>query len=104
MSTTRVEVTGTVQPDGTLVLDRKLSLPAGPVRVAVETVRPPNPRNSWAVLEQIWANQRARGEQPRTVEEIDAELAAMRKQWEEHQRALERIQEEAQKAREQPPC
>ena len=36
--------------------------------------------------------------QPRSTEEIDAELNAMRDEWEEHQLALEKIQEEARRA------
>ncbi len=34
--------------------------------------------NPWGVLEQIWADRKKRGMQPRSTEEIDAELNAMR--------------------------
>jgi hypothetical protein len=38
------------------------------------------------------------------VQEIDAEINAAKDEWEEHQQALERIQEEARRAREKPVC
>src|SRR5687767_4702544 len=38
MSQTQVEVQGTLQPDGTLVLDEKPNLPPGRVRVLVQVV------------------------------------------------------------------
>ena len=38
MNAVQIEVTGTLQADGTLVLDRKLELPAGRVRVLVQAV------------------------------------------------------------------
>jgi hypothetical protein len=103
MSRSQVEVEGTVQADGTLVLDEKLTLPAGRVRVLVQVVAPPAP-DRWAVLERIWAERRALGVQPRSAEEIDAELNALRDEWDEHQQALEQIQDEARQARERPPC
>jgi hypothetical protein len=39
--TTTTEVLGTVQPDGSLRLDEKLTVPPGRVRVRVEPVEPP---------------------------------------------------------------
>jgi hypothetical protein len=104
MNPMRMEVTGTVQPDGTLVLDEKLALPAGRIRLAIEVVTPSGRKDLWDTLEKIWAERKERGMRPRTAEEIDAELAEMRDEWEAHQEALERIQEDAQKTREQPPC
>ena len=78
MTENTLEVPGTVQPDGTLVLDKKLALPAGRVRVTVTAVPQPNPANAaehLAIMEQIWADQKARGHIPRTREQIDAETA-----------------------------
>jgi hypothetical protein len=104
MVTTQV-VQGTVQKDGTLMLVEQLRLPPGPVRVTVEAAGSEGAREStWDVLERIWARNKALGLKPRTKEEIDAELQAMREEWEEHQQGLERIHDEARRAREQPPC
>ncbi|HEX5270765.1 MAG TPA: hypothetical protein VFW33_09775 [Gemmataceae bacterium] len=41
MQLAMTEVLGTVRPDGTLELDRKLDVPAGRVRVRVEALPPP---------------------------------------------------------------
>lgn len=38
MNAPQIEVTGTLQADGTLILDRKLELPAGRVRLLVQAV------------------------------------------------------------------
>jgi hypothetical protein len=38
MGQTRVEVQGTLQPDGTLLLDEKVKLPPGRVRVVVQAM------------------------------------------------------------------
>src|SRR4051794_36439118 len=38
MSAPQVEVTGTLHPDGTLVLDQKPNLPPGKVRIVVQPV------------------------------------------------------------------
>jgi hypothetical protein len=43
MSHTQVEVGGTLQPDGTLVLDEKPNVPPGRVRVVVQAVSAPAP-------------------------------------------------------------
>src|SRR5262249_21290901 len=43
MSPTQIEVTGTLQADGTLVLDQTPNLPAGRVRVTVQVVEPAPP-------------------------------------------------------------
>ncbi len=105
MKQARVEVQGTLQPDGTLVLDEKPNLPAGRVKVEVEVIEPESVGpGAWAVLERIWAERKALGLVPRSAEEIDAELGALRDEWEDHQQALERLQEEARRARERPPC
>jgi hypothetical protein len=76
-----LELQGTVQADGSLVLDEKLNLPAGRVRVTVQTGNVPekvDPGRFLAMMERIWADQKARGHIPRTREEIDAEINQMR--------------------------
>lgn len=105
MEQRQTEVFGTLQADGTLVLDEKPNLPAGRVRVVLQTLcGPPSGTDAWAALQAIWAERQRLGLQPRTAEEIDAALSAMRDEWESHQRALEQIQEEARRVREKPPC
>ncbi len=96
-----VEVQGTLQADGTLVLDEKPNLPPGRVRVTVQSVLDITQTDIWQVLERIHAEQRARGFVPRSKEEIDADIASMRQEDEERQLAIERLQEACWKAREQ---
>lgn len=94
MSRETVEVKGYVQADGTLRLDRKLDLPAGPVQV---TVRPasmsdgPNLARFQALMEQIWAGQKARGHKPREREQIDAEIQALQEEAEQELQDAERL-------------
>ena len=79
MEMPQVEVQGVLQADGTLVLDERPNLPAGRVTVLVRPLEPAPPkRDPWSALEEIWAERKALGLQPRTVEEIDAEINAMR--------------------------
>ncbi len=99
MNDKAIELQGTLQEDGTLVLDKKPNLPPGRVKVTVEPMWDPTQTDVWQVLEKIWAGQRARGYVPRSREEIDAELEASRQEDEERAQALERIQEECHQAR-----
>ena len=94
-----IETQGTLREDGTLVLDQKPDLPAGRVKVTVESMPDLTQTDVWQVLERIWAGQRARGHIPRSREEIDAELEASRQEDEERMQALERIHHECQQAR-----
>jgi hypothetical protein len=76
-----VEVEGTLRPDGTLVLDTRVNLPPGRVRVSV---RPTEARaDVMEVLGHIRAEQAASDHVPRSREQIDADLAALRQQDEE---------------------
>jgi hypothetical protein len=102
MSVATVVVEGVVEPDGTLELADKLRLPPGRVQVIVQSVAEPvQPDRFWKMMEAIWADQRARGHVPRTREEIDAEIDALRNEAEEEMQAVERLQEECRRAREQ---
>jgi hypothetical protein len=95
-----LEVQGTVQPDGSLVLDQKLKLPAGRVRVTVEPCSEstkPNVARFLALMEEIWAGQRTRGHVARTKEEIDAEIDQIRQDSEEEMQALERLHQDCQR-------
>lgn len=95
MNQTQVELEGTLRPDGTLVLDGKPNLPAGRVRVTVQAEAAPASAEDgvMARLQRIWAEQAARGHVPRTREEIDAELDAMRDEAEEEMQEIERLHE-----------
>ncbi len=99
MTTSAIEIQGTLREDGTLLLDEKPDLPPGRVKVTVEPVSDLAQTDVWQVLERIWVGQRARGHVPRTREEIDAELEASRQEDEERMLALERIHLEGQQAR-----
>lgn len=97
MSDQTIEVQGTVQPNGTLVLDQRLDLPAGRVRVTLQPLtasEPPDLARFQAMMEQIWAGQKARGHVPRTKQEIDAEIQGLRDEAEEELQAAEGIHEE----------
>lgn len=99
-----LEVQGTVQPDGSLVLDEKLDLPTGRVRVTVKPLQEgasPNAVRLLAMMEQIWADQTARGHVPRSKEEIDAEINQLREEAEEELQGVERLHEECQHARQE---
>jgi hypothetical protein len=102
MNAAAVILEGTVQPDGTLEVTQKVNLPAGPVQVTVQPVTElVQPERFWKMRESIWAAQVASGRTPRTREEIDAEIAALHDESEEEMRAVERLQEECRRAREQ---
>jgi hypothetical protein len=93
MSELSMEVEGTLHSDGTLELDEKPTLPPGRVKVVLQTLpQPTGKQDPLGVLQAIWADQKARGYQPRSVEEIDAALNQMRDEWEEHQKSLEELQ------------
>jgi len=106
MTPPEVTIQGTLRPDGTLELDEKPDLPPGRVRITIqpaeETV-PPGP-GWWEVLQEIWKEHAAQGFRGRTREEIDAEINALREEWEGRMRELEKIHEEAQRAREEAGC
>lgn len=101
MTTNSIEIQGTLREDGTLVLDQRIDLPPGPVKVTVQAIPDYQQTDIWQFLERIWAEQRARGHIPRSKEEIDAELEASRQEDEERMQALERIHEECQNHRQQ---
>ena len=102
MDTTAVVVEGRVQPDGRLEVSQKVKLPPGPVQVTVRPVAEPvQPDRFWKMMESIWADLRTSGRPPRTQEEIDAEIDALRSEAAEEMQAVERLQEECRRAREQ---
>jgi len=96
-------VQGTIRPDGQLELDRPLPLAAGRVQVTVLPLPASNePDRFWKMMESIWTDLRASGRPPRTREEIDAEVKALREDAEQEMQAIERLHQ-ACRAANQPP-
>jgi hypothetical protein len=106
MNPNTIEIQGTLQADGRLVLDEKPALPPGRVRVTLRAVSSSVEADTdlLAVLHRIRAAQQSRGHVPRTREEIDAEIAAMRGEDEERMQAIERLHAECQRTRRQTPA
>lgn len=98
--TTQIVVQGLLQPDGSLVLDEKIPMPAGRVQVTVQPIVQPGPNDPfWEMMERIWAGQKARGHAPRSAEEIEAQRQALRDQSEEEIQAAIRIRDQGQRGR-----
>lgn len=98
----QVIVQGMLKPDGTLQLDQKPNLSPGRVRVTVEPVtEPTRPDRFWSMMEQIWADLKASGHVPHSVEETEAERQAFRNEWDERQEALEQIHLECERLRQE---
>jgi DNA-binding FrmR family transcriptional regulator len=97
-----IEIQGTLQPDGRLILDEKPALPPGRVRGTLQAVTSAveSDTDVLAVLHRIRAARQARGEYvPRTRHEIDAAIDAMRGEDEERMQTIERLHEECQRTR-----
>ncbi|HEX5271377.1 MAG TPA: hypothetical protein VFW33_12850, partial [Gemmataceae bacterium] len=84
-------------------LDERPNLPAGRVRVTVQPLAPPAPPGDSLMsrMQAVWAAQKARGHVPRSREEIDTDLRALRDEAEEEMQAVERLSDECRRAREQ---
>src|SRR5438552_1137038 len=103
MGAETVTVRGRIKPDGSLELDQKPSLPEGEVQVSIQPLaKSPQPERFWKMMESIWADLKAAGRNPRTREEIDAEIAALRDEAEEEMQAVERLHEECSRNRKNP--
>jgi hypothetical protein len=98
VSLTQVEIQGVLQPDGTLVLDEKPNLPAGRVRVVVESQEPiaPPAEDLLDFVRRVQRDSLARGHRFQS----DEELAA----WIEELRADDDRIEQAYRAAEPPPA
>ncbi len=95
---------GTVLPDGSLQIADTVKLPPGPVEVVVRPVEAAKSgEDVLAVLARIRAEQQASGYKPRTAEEIDADIREMRDEWGERDKAIEALQEECRRLRENLP-
>jgi hypothetical protein len=107
MSRTLIAVQGTLKPGGNLQLDEEPPVAVGRMTVFLdpEVQEPPRPREStWVVLERIWAQNKAEGRVPPTAEQIDAEINAMRDEWEERMEEIEALQADCERARRAPQC
>ena len=86
MATSEVNVSGRILPDGSLRIDQPIPLPPGEVQVRIQATTSSTSEAVWTVMEQIWAVQQARGFVPRSREEIDAEIRALRNEAEQQAR------------------
>ena len=92
MSTGPIVVQGTLNQDGTLNLDEKPDLPAGRVQVTFQPL-PELPTDDpfWQRMRAAWDRQRLTGKTPRTREEIDAAVDALRQEAEEEIQTAESL-------------
>jgi hypothetical protein len=95
MKEIQVEVQGTVQPDGTLVLDQKLQLPAGRVKVVVQPVYDSAPPQESLVefVDRVRREAEARGHQYMTDEELHAWIEELREDDDRIERAYQEMEE-----------
>jgi hypothetical protein len=96
---TPVEVQGTLQADGTLVLDEKPNLPPGRVRVTLQPAVDYRQTEIWQFFEKMHAEMAARGHRFRTAEEIDADIAERQRDEAEYDQYMERIRAEMEQAK-----
>jgi hypothetical protein len=90
MSSKTVTVEGNVTAEGLLEVTHKLQLPPGRVRVTVESVSPLEAQQSVLdILADVQLQLTARGNRGRTREEIDADVATLREEWEDRFGALQ---------------
>ena len=79
MTLPTITVGATLQPDGiTLQLEKKLTLPPGPVTVTVQPVGPRSGPTMLETLDRIHREQQQHGRRPMTEAEMAAEIAQMR--------------------------
>jgi hypothetical protein len=96
-------IEGIIREDGSLELPEKLSLPAGRVQVTLVPI-PELPKNDpfWAMIQDIWDGQKARGHVPRSAAEVEAERQNFREEWEDRMQRIQQLQEEACRLQENP--
>jgi len=96
MGATHVVVEGTLNPDGSLELDRKLNLPPGRVQLIVQPL-PELPKDDpfWEMMERIWAARAAAGLSPRSTEDVETQRKALREEVEREIERAGRLQEES---------
>jgi len=97
VSPTEVILEGTLQADGTLILDEKPNLPPGRVMVILRReagIDLPGDDPFWQRMQAIWAIPTSAASAADGGANTLAEVRKMREEWEEHQQALERAQDE----------
>jgi hypothetical protein len=101
MSAQTVILRGMVRPDGSVEVPGKVEMTPGPVEVTLRAVPTTTTAASdwWEALQRLRAQQAASGSGS-SAAEIDAEINALRDEWEEHQLDLERLQEASQQTSE----
>jgi hypothetical protein len=102
MSFTEIVVSGTLQPDGTLVLDQKPNLPAGRVTIVLrQEVASAIPSDDpfWQRMQALWAIPKGSDDGGANT---CAEVLKLREEWEERQQAIEQVQEECRLTRKTP--
>jgi hypothetical protein len=104
MSLNETVIQGTLQPDGTLVLDERPNLSPG--RVTVVLRQEPQAKRCqqlgddfFQMMEGIWAAQKARGFVPRNADEVETERRKLREESDEEAEAAIRLQEESRRLR-----
>src|SRR5207302_8034612 len=93
MSLSEGVIDGTLKPDGTLELDQKLNLSPGRVQVTVRYLALSSKGQGGLVevMDEIRQNQRARGYQGRTLQEMQAEEKTRQEEDEEYERRCEQL-------------
>ena len=102
MNLTETVLEGTLQPDGTLVLDQKPTLPPGRVTVVLRQeaqIVLPKDDAFWQRMQAMWAIPNDRRDAGDGGANTLAEVRTMREEWDEHQEAIERLQDECRAAR-----
>lgn len=97
MSPIEFVIEGTLQPDGTLVLDEKPNLPAGRVTVVLRqepAMNLPQEDPFWQRMQAMWAIPKGRGSAGDGGANSLAEVSKVRDEWDEHQQAIEKLQDE----------
>jgi hypothetical protein len=96
MVSQRVKVRGVLNLDGTLQLDTSPNLPPGPVEIELTTAgedSPPEGEELMTTLARIWKQGEEEGRVPQSAAEIDAEIDALRDEFEERLAQLDRLDE-----------
>ncbi len=106
MSLIETTVEGTIESDGTLVLDQPTNLPAGRVLVVLRQEAQSQSVHSveesfFEMMEEIWTSQRARSHIPRTMAAVHEDHFELQGQIEDEIEAAIRLQKECRHRRKQ---
>ena len=105
MSITETVLEGTLNPDGTLILDEAPKLPTGRVKVLLQGIDIKNPQilgdDFFQMMEEIWSAQRSRGHVARSVEAVESESQKLKAQMASEIDATIHLQEECRERRKQ---